>query len=203
MAILTRDEAEAVLAPYMERLNRCVRAGWEFYNHQPDNLRITCTTRTRAGIVRDAMVEFAKREFDGDPDVQFVTNRGLFLVLIRNQILVRFKKLSPVFRSSNYPTQQAVRFMNAMLSLDGVPAAMRCDVGYVLNDLQTEIQTSAVVAHFSADRPLFVILLSEEDASGDQPTLFELPVRPTLAPNAETSVSVREASSEAADGTQG
>lgn len=201
MAILTPDEAQTVLAPYMGRLDRCVHAGWDFYNSQPADFKVTCTTRTRAGIVRDAMVDFAKREFDGDPDVQFVYRRGLFLVMIQNQIVVRFKKLNPRFRSSNYPTQQAIQFMNAMLPLDGVPASMRCDVGYVLNKLQTEIQRSAIVAHFSADRPLYVIYLSDQDASGDQPTLFELPVRPTQAPSVETTVTVREAPAEAADGT--
>jgi hypothetical protein len=57
-------------------------------------------------------------------------------LLIGGSLIVRFKKLSTRLRTTNYPTQQSLKF-DAQLELPHLPPAGRVSVGYRLNQLQT------------------------------------------------------------------
>lgn len=141
MSRLTRAEAENLLKPHYERFHGCVRPAWDDYiSKYPPEVRMIHTSRTKANIVRDHMVARACQAFEDVPSVRLLTHRGYFLVHVEGKVLLRFKKLGKNRRSSNYPTKQAVAYMDN-LPLDGIPESTRLDVGYQLNDLQTMIAT--------------------------------------------------------------
>ncbi len=136
--VISEAAAKTILDPYKARLRESVIQAWEDYESQYGHVRHIHTPRTRANIVHDHMVHHARRLFEGDDSVYMCEIKGLFLVQIDGQLLVRFKKLDEDKRHHNYPTPQNLEFWE-QLDLPGIPHLTRLVAGYELNDLQTAI----------------------------------------------------------------
>lgn len=136
--VISENAARTILDPYMVRLRECITLAWENYEYQYGLMRHIHTPRTRANIVHDHMVYHARRLFEGDTNVSMSEVKGLFLVEIGGQLLVRFKKLDEDKRHHNYPTPYNLEFWG-QLDLPGIPHVTRLVAGYELNNLQTDI----------------------------------------------------------------
>lgn len=68
---LSKDQVNAVLEPYFDKLYRCATAGIKQYNELYPNRPIH-ESRTRANIAHDLMIDAARREFDGVPGVKII-----------------------------------------------------------------------------------------------------------------------------------
>ena len=112
MAIRTRETALVMLGPYLQRLAHCIASAWrDFEEHVSAEVRADVSPRTRAAFVNDRVLIAARREFEKDKKVAFVRGRGgLFMLMIENAFLLRFKKLKPNLQASNIPTIQARLF---------------------------------------------------------------------------------------------
>jgi hypothetical protein len=91
------------------------------------------------------MVDTARREFAGVPGAEFVEveSKGLVLMRLEEQILVRFKKFDDLRRPRNYQTAHA-RLYNQQMSLPEIPTATRVYCGYRLNRFQTDIRDVSI-----------------------------------------------------------
>jgi hypothetical protein len=158
-----------VLAPHAAILAQVPRAAWKRFMQQPDadRLALSVLPIQRANYVSAMMIDEARTRLVGRPGVREVPNSHCVGFLIDDEVFLRLKHLDAEGLSSNYPTPRAQRF-NANLALDGIPPqAIRLDVGYQLNDLQTEVANVLVVRRrrkkvqwsFSLDaRPEVVVL---------------------------------------------
>jgi hypothetical protein len=154
---LDRDDAEALLQPYLAEVRECYNHAWEawetFGEKLPD-LRRAISASARARFIYDVTTDHARRLF-GDPDrkgVRVLMIRGLFVLDIQGMALVRFKKLRPNLTTCGIPTGQQQLFSHQG-QLDGMPPdATKLVAGYLLNAVEDEI--SRVLVTCSVDTRL-------------------------------------------------
>lgn len=129
----SRPRTQADLAIYRERLSRCVQdAIAEFIRRFGDELYRWRPT-SQANVVRDYIVDNVKREFpDGVDGIRHHQRRGLFLLYIRDEYVLRFKKLGRGRRTMNIPTQLALDFLaqQPLQLFPGLAPALHLNVGY-------------------------------------------------------------------------
>jgi hypothetical protein len=175
MRKLSRDRALALIEPHKERFWRICEESWERWMQHPD--RTLLHPRTRANLIYDWMLDAARREFAGVPSAEFVEieSKGLTMLRLDGQLLVRFKKLDESRMPRNYPTRHA-REYNLQMSLPEIPAATRVFCGYRLNKFETEIRDVSITCTNGAGIAWYidiepaepsVIRLPEPDASRD------------------------------------
>ena len=163
--LISREQAETLLQPYFPQLRKIVMDAWAEWERIPDDHRSKCHSRARANCVSDFMEHFARVHFSENAEVVPLERRGLFLIGIANEAVIRLKKFRSGRRISNIPTKQQIAF-NLQLELPGIPKAVRLNVGYLLDITQTKIKDilvtlqhgRTVMWHFSiADQQSTVI----------------------------------------------
>lgn len=138
--VLALDEARPLLTPFFERLSYCVTSAIAHYNGLPAEERVYHKKRTRANIINDQMVRYAREAFADDPNVRFIERNSHTRLVIADRFEVRLKKLDEHLRSRNVPTQQAMAFLYQLQPvLPGFEPLTNIIVGYRWNLLQTEI----------------------------------------------------------------
>ena len=167
------NRCRTILAPYAETLWQIPHSAWERYNALPDRAPLAAQPRTRANVVWAYMQDEANQYLSALPDVRVVDAYQSRTFLIADEVHVRFKLLDAQGRSRNFQTARA-RLYNENLPIDGIsPSAIRVDVGYRLNDLQTAI-AAIEVAHRAGEKIAWRFSL-------DQPTeAMVIPIQPTL-----------------------
>ncbi|HEV2645422.1 MAG TPA: hypothetical protein VGU46_03565 [Acidobacteriaceae bacterium] len=147
--ILSLEEAEQILAPYRERLNRCIKHGWDVWKSDYQHKHHILHARARAAIVFDEIAYCAMEEFPTIPgEIKAVRTASTFMLYIGDSITLRFKKIGKNGRCSNVLTRQQVLFraqiqLNFPSMLDGTLVS----AGYVLDDLQQNVIRMSVVCH--------------------------------------------------------
>ncbi len=134
---ISRAEADSILAPFKPTILEVISSAYDDYQTQYTQVSPIHTVRTQANILRDHMVYHARRLFHEMDGVRIIEKAGLFLVEIQNTVILRFKKFDDDERTSNYPTDQAVDYLEQQ-ELPWMPQkATRLEVGYQLNKLGT------------------------------------------------------------------
>jgi hypothetical protein len=176
------DESETlvrtVLAPYAPVLYEIPHAAWTRLQLQEDRTSYSATTR--ANVVSSFMLERA-RELLVPMGVRELDNHVSSIFLIEDQVVIRFKHLDSDGLSQNYQTPRAQMYNSPELTLPGIPAAaLRVDVGYRLNVIETAI-ANVMVTHRSRKRVQWAYELLETGAGTvpvqlplDQPAAAEV-----------------------------
>jgi hypothetical protein len=117
-----------------------------------------------------------------DASAAFASDRGIHIIagqetsyfLVEDRLLFRFKKGDTCGLSSNIETGQALAFIEPEAPLIELPDVARVDIAYIVNPLQTLIQSLLVVAR-DGDRALwsYSIYPRVEDSK-----ITTLPVQP-------------------------
>lgn len=164
--LLILEEAEELLKPYVQTLNRCIQHGWDAYLNDYAEKHHILSARSRAAIVFDEIIAQAEKEFSGIQDVKFARKSNSFFLYIGDKITLRFKKIKRCGRCSNIDTRQQVLFKaQAQLRLPTMLEGTLVHAGYLLNDLEREIKRKMVVCQLN-NRVLWQFeLLSEEGAA--------------------------------------
>lgn len=143
---VTLAYAEAVLAPYHERLARVVHTAWERWTTAPD---AAFDRRARAAAVWCYMKSEAQLLFEDDPAVKTIEGNNTFLLIVADRLVVRFKKMDEHGASRNVETNLQCSFRDELgeIKMEGIPARLpRVEVGYVLNRLEDGIREVRVSA---------------------------------------------------------
>lgn len=152
--LISQDEAEELLEPYLRKLGECLEAGWQAWrrlsNDSPATAR-ALSTRSRASIVADHIRDAAKAAFADVEGVRLTESRGFLTLTIAEQLLVRFKKMSRSLKTSSVPTNQQLRF-SYQLPLEGFPQLTNATAGYVLDPLATSIEQMVVTCTIGKHR---------------------------------------------------
>src|SRR4051794_2335613 len=107
---LSRQDAEALLAPYAERFAACWQRAWCGWEALAEDFRGRMTPTTRAGIVQNLAVSYAKETFAGDETVRVCEELGFFKLYIREKVIVRMKRLNRDYLAANVKTDQQKRY---------------------------------------------------------------------------------------------
>ena len=165
MAELSCDEAVSVLEPHRDRLWRCGALPYRDYKKTYPNQSVHRAS-TRAGIVRDLMVDRVRKEFEGVPGTRIIEpeNVALTLLEIDERILLRCKKLTADKLTRNYPTTHARDYDRGRDLPEIPPAAQRMTLGYRVNRLQTDIRD--VLITYAIGKEVIYSLVLDEPQQG-------------------------------------
>lgn len=192
------DEEAAVAALGEECLGilrDCVEAAWDKFEHHFRPILPLCSPGAMATIVHELTLEEARRRFG--PETGVVVRDALvqgkrFMLEVPGKCIVRFKKLTKDFQTSNYPTETAVAFDAQQLVRD-YPGLPRLTVGYQLGQYRTSI-TGIYLAFLIGKDVIWYRGLDEAGGS----TVIEFPRSPDM-PSAADIERAEEAAERAAD----
>lgn len=137
---ISRDDAQVRFGQYFPPLRRAMIEARAQMDGSIAEIRHALTGGTLAGVMHNLTVAHARRIFSEIPGVYFTHNRGLFLVHIGDEAVIRFKKFSRLMRTRSILTRQARMFNNPhlQLAMAEMPAeAERFTVGYRLDESQS------------------------------------------------------------------
>jgi hypothetical protein len=133
-----------VLEPYLARMYSCFPAAMALYNKVEPHIRADHDDRAAASSVYCHAWNGLQRELSEEPGFHFLTHRGLNLLNIRDQVLIRAKKVDANGRHRNADTRQQ-RDFDAQAELPGLPpAAVRLVIGYQPDAAFSEVERVTV-----------------------------------------------------------
>jgi hypothetical protein len=162
-----------MLEPYMPRMYPCFPAALALYNEVEARIRAEHDDRAAASSVYCHIWSGFQREFAEEPRFRFLEVRGLRLLNIRDQVLLRAKKVDANGRHRNHDTPQQ-RAFDAQEELPGLPpAAVRLVIGYQPDAAFSEVER--VTVRRPLGRWVSQIIEAEPERSWIDITPVELP----------------------------
>jgi hypothetical protein len=180
--IIPLEFARKILKPIQDILQQVITLSWNDYHDDKlysQAMRLRHTPRTRANIVWDHMVFYAKQLLADVNGIRFYEEEELFLVYYKETVALRFKKFNDDKHSCNIQTEQTKIFFGQE-DLPYMPAKIsRLVVGYQLNLMQNDIKSILVTCPIGQKRNAWEWGLSDE-ATSEQVDI--LPIRPQKPP---------------------
>ena len=137
MNLIEKSEAQELLSPYVDFLYTWPMQAWDKYHRLiPDELLVEFCARTRASAVHNLIVSQARSAQQSN--LRVFNHRKMAGIVINNRLVTRFKKFNEDSSSSSIPTKQVRDFRNQH-TLPGFPSTHNLELGYLLNEAQTEI----------------------------------------------------------------
>lgn len=162
MTFLTQEQAEQLLKNELPLVYQCIRMAWDKYmKDYPPALKAEHSARSRASLVHDHIVMFARQFLEPRMGVYCHEINKLFIVSFNCGVAIRFKKLDECFRASNIRTQQCLDFMQQQ-NLPEVDAAVNLQAGYRLNALETDLEGIYLTCPSGQQANSWVLELSAE-----------------------------------------
>ena len=142
------EDAKLILSPYQDELYDVVMKAWQrwlsdFVPRLPD-----ASPRVRANVVNDLMIDEGRRNLANRRGANWVMSQGRYLLNIKDQAILRFKKLDKYLQTQNYPTLGSRLFdRQEQGDFEGIPSQLpRVTVGYRLIKFETEVEPFVVYA---------------------------------------------------------
>jgi|SRR5579884_2871797 len=143
--IISLQEAEPILEPYLSMVLKCIRTPieqWKGVCEREPLFVMDLDPRARANIINSHVVASVEKRFAKVKGVRLTRDHGFLVLIIGERIVVRFKKLDEKLRSRNYMTNQQWK-LYYQEDLPGLPpgatvviAGYRLDpTGMLLNDV--------------------------------------------------------------------
>mgnify|MGYP000208557684 CR=1 FL=1 len=179
--LLSRQDAEAILAPHLAALRGFLEQGWADWHESvlaAPKLAISRAT-SRANVVYDRITFHAESYFDaqGIPTVR--KRQVLTVSLDDGRVILRFKKFrSRGLGTSGIPTQQRLEFELQQVVLDGT-AATYIVAGYLPDELGIGLDVLAIACTYDG-RVIWQIDLTEEVTASVVPVRVDSPQGPPV-----------------------
>jgi hypothetical protein len=162
-----------MLEPHLSRMYPCFPAALALYNDIAAHIRAEHDDRAAASAVWCHIWSGLQREFSEEPGFHFLEIRNLHLLNIRDQMLIRAKKVDANGRHRNNDTPQQ-RAFDAQEELPGLPpAAARLVMGYQPDAAFSEVER--VTVRRPLGRWVSQIVEAEPECSWVDITPIELP----------------------------
>lgn len=179
--LLSREDAEAILAPHLGALRGFMEQGWVDWHETVAVAPKMATARptTRANFVYDRITFYAETYFDeqGIPVVR--KSQMLTVSLGDGRLILRFKKFrSRKLGTSGIPTHQRLEFELQQVVLDGT-AATYVVAGYLPDELGVGLDVLAVACTYDS-RVIWQIDLNDEALAAVVPVRVEPPQGPPV-----------------------
>lgn len=177
MGLISQDEAMKLIAPHARALQSIPMDAWKTYHEDlPDAMLVAFCSRTRANAIHDLMVRNAIKYCASTDGVRKFERQQMVGITIDRHIAIRLKKLDEDGRSRNQLTQQVSDY-RSQLPLVGIEAVSFLELGYVLNDDETELLEVRLV-HPSGDGVYWWCRLGDDGAEPGVIELFTPPNEP-------------------------
>ncbi|SFX61241.1 hypothetical protein [Cytophaga hutchinsonii] len=143
---LSLEESEMVLAPHLSKLTSSIKKGFTDYMdlvgydcYSKERI-ITFNSRTKATLIQNLILERIKENFANVPGVACKEYKGVFGLLIGNQIFIRFNKFNKRLEPAKAKTTQSKKFEKQQTVIKGFPRKpMFLYAGYTFTSSMTGI----------------------------------------------------------------
>ena len=136
---ITKEEAKEILKPFAQLFYDAIIDGFSDYKTYDLERGVIHDKTVKSNLVRSYVLHRVKQLVANNPSLRLIEQKRMFAVLVSDKVVIRFKKLNDIFRSSNIPTKQIKEFRSRILSFQGV-TALPIDAGWRVNDFYTEIE---------------------------------------------------------------
>lgn len=169
-----QETVMAVLDPYLGRMEPLFSAALDLHlTEVTPKARAELGVRAVASVVSDHAWAAFEREFDAEPGFHFLTVRGLKLLNIRDQVVIRLKKVDENGKHQNADTGQQ-RAFDAQEDIKGLPpAAARLVLGYQPDEAFSKVER--VIIRRPKGRWVAQVIDSDTDRHWVDITPAELP----------------------------
>ena len=141
----TVADVRPILQSFEIRMRKILEDAWDEWLEIPDRARFS--PRSRASMVFDFIRRRAIAEFDGDRDIRIIDKGQTVQFLIKDKVLVRFKKANGAGLGSNIETQAVLEFVDLQLTIPNLlPDIFRIEVCYYLDSLGMQMDALMVTA---------------------------------------------------------
>lgn len=180
MGLISQSDAMAIIKPHIGALNDLAFAAWaEYHREIPASLLIKLCPRTRASAIHNLMVAGATKYAAIASGIRVFDRQMMKGITVNDILAIRFKKMDEDNRSHNQPSKQVQAF-RSQKHLDGIEALHNLELGYIVNDHETEVVESRLV-HPSGKGVYWWSGLNEGDQGGTI-EMFPTPPRPEPKP---------------------
>ena len=131
------------MAKHVPTIQKIIPNAWRKIHQSGLNFK----PRGRANIMWDEITQNAKNEWAASKDIKIVTGPQTTHYWIDDRVVFRFKKCDRNGYTSNIPTQNVLDFHNPEIEFS--QKIIRLEVGYVLNQDETEIQDILVIHRYN------------------------------------------------------
>ncbi len=136
--IVAQSKATVDLLTHLPHLSKLVQQAWEDVKKAPSEWQLIMCARTRASLMHDCMLARAAIYADQTSGVRLFERLGMHGIVVDGRYAIRFKMFDKDSNSKNQPTRQVAEF-RAQAELEGIDAAHHLELGYVINELATEV----------------------------------------------------------------
>lgn len=144
--IFVRD----VLSPHESAICRIIEESWAKVCGLPDRHAYDLK-RTIAVLMHQFTMNAVREEFTGNRDIRLIERDETIRLLVGRSLVVRLKKMDQRGYTRAIPTQATMAFTNEVplpWANGDLPDIHTVDFGYVLNELETKIDTILVAARY-------------------------------------------------------
>lgn len=167
---MDKDDIEKSLGPYSARLRECIVYGhdrWHAFGVTAGELRAPLDSRARACFIYCHIIARVWAIFADDNSVRVVNSRGFVeLALLKERLIVRFKKLNKNGISSNILTRAQRRWFEDHQKLPEMPPeATKLIAGYVLDEITANLSRVLVTLPNGPSAVMWKIELPEDGST--------------------------------------
>jgi hypothetical protein len=187
----TEPYIRQVISAYEPEWCQMIKEAWERLSRNPDRSSFDLK-RTVAVNMHQYLMNAIRSEYSDSPNIRLLEAHETIRLLVDGKVVVRVKKMDRRGYTRAQPTQATMAFTNVIplpFTSDEMPSIYTVDFGYVLNDLETKIETILVAARYDdavlwsytaddlADAPIVgTITATLAPMSGTAATIIKLPV---------------------------
>jgi hypothetical protein len=128
--IISRDAGHRFLQPYLGRFRQAIYEGEMELNEFCGTRKHRLRTRSITSMLNDFVAQHAIAVFDDCPEIRFAVMRGLLIMYIHDEAVLRIKKIGRNFKSRNIRTGQTIQYLYQLPMADMPPLAPHYIVGY-------------------------------------------------------------------------
>ncbi|MER9618874.1 hypothetical protein [Mesorhizobium sp. M0207] len=176
-----------VIGSYEPELCTIIRAAWDKLSRNPDRGSFDLK-RTIAVNMHQNVMNAVRSAYADASEVRLLEGYETIRLLLKKQVVVRLKKMDRRGYTRAQPTQATLAFTNVCslpYAHDEFPEIHTVDFGYVLNELETKIDTILVAARFGES--VIWSYVANDDAE-DAPVVGT--ISPPLAPASGTAATI-------------
>lgn len=179
-AIISQEEAKALLEPHLPLLEEDFKAAWDFVqdilNQDPER-RSTFDISTQAAMIFNRFVRLTHKRFNDVPGVLLKSSGRMMKMIINGKLSLRFKKFDGKLRSKNVRTNQQLK-MYFQLQLDGMDTATEVTFGYKTDATGLNVTGVYVTCPVGWGTNRWVIVVNEREQGDALPFIAPEPVTP-------------------------
>lgn len=159
-SIIPQFQALEILNPYFQTIVEIHEQAMRAFVNDGKNLTYKLSNGCKSTMIHDLIVDEAKNRLPFGNGCEYDTVDGLFVVIVEEVLILRFKKLGNDLTTSNQPSWQVKKFNTQRSIFDGKqmsffffkddpiikPDAVNINIGYIPNHTLTGIYALYVTA---------------------------------------------------------